>query len=330
MSYYSDIKKKYNIDQLSLFPDISKATLRLELSNNCNHRCIFCLNSEMPRVRREMPEEMVYDILGQACAVGIKRAGLFINGEPFISKHLPDYIRFCKEHGMEYVFITTNGALATKERLTACIEAGVDSIKFSINAGSRESYQKVHGSDDYEKVLSHLRFAHDYKRTRAEKLPFRLLASCVVTDDVVDEINTISETVGPLVDDLLFFHAHNFGGQAESDKAGLQTKFQNNKVTDFYFNKVVPCPYLFNLVCITCEGYMTLCIEEVNNKMVFADLSKVSLMDAWHSEIMVRMREKHIENKLQGTQCYNCVYHVYDEVAPLNEELYRASQREGK
>ena len=325
MSYYNDIQNKYRVEEHSLHPSLAGTTLRLELSNICNHKCIFCLNSEMPRERRQMPDELVYRIIEQAGEAGVKKAGFFMNGEPFISTKLADYLAFARKQGIEYLFITTNGALATPEKLDAVFGAGLDSIKFSINAGTRETYKKIHGSDDFDKVISHLKYANKYRKRTGKR--FRILSTCVVTDDVIGELEELDEMVSPLVDELVFFHANNFAGQADANKAGLKTSFHSEKVKEFQFEKVVPCPYLWNTISITCEGYMTLCIEEVNNKMVFADLNEVSLIDAWNSEVMVDMRKRHIEKNLANTQCYNCVYHANEDVPPLSGKLFRKSQK---
>ena len=46
--------------------------------------------------------------------------------------------------------MTSNGALATPEKIRAVIDAGLDSIKFSINAPERKMYAFIHGKDDFD------------------------------------------------------------------------------------------------------------------------------------------------------------------------------------
>ena len=43
------------------------------------------------------------------------------------------------------------------------IDAGLDSIKFSINAGSRATYALIHGKDDFERVSEHLAWISDWR-----------------------------------------------------------------------------------------------------------------------------------------------------------------------
>ena len=59
--------------------------------------------------------------------------------------------------------------------------------------------------------------------------------------------------------------------------------------------------------------------------MVTCDLNTMTLADAWRSDLMKEIRRKHLEDQLEGTQCYKCMYNVSAEVKPLNEELYLKS-----
>ena len=68
----------------------------------------------------------------------VEEVGLYSTGDPFMAKNLVETIIFAKQNGIKRVYITTNGALATFEKVKRCIDAGLDSIKFSINAGSKK------------------------------------------------------------------------------------------------------------------------------------------------------------------------------------------------
>lgn len=79
------------------------------------------------------------------------------------------------------------------------VHAGIDSIKFSINAGTVQTYKHIHGHDDFDKVLKNLKICHKLKmelnpnlRTiisfikitlnEHEEEDFRLLVEPYVTD----------------------------------------------------------------------------------------------------------------------------------------------------
>ncbi len=327
MSYLEDVDVRYSDHRLDLIPDISKATLRLELTNICNHSCITCPHSKQKRKPRIMKDDMACSIISQCGELGVKRAALFLNGEPFLVPNLSKYIKLCKDVGMEYVFVTTNGAKATLESIAEAIDAGLDSIKFSINSGSREVYKKVHGKDDFDYVFRLLKDLREYRDSN--NLKCRILAGFVITDYSVDEIEEHYQRIRPYVDDICFFKPDNFGGYMVEEYRNFYSGKRDPKELGIPFydypKKTLPCSFLSNCVTVTAEGFLSLCCSEALNYMVVEDLNKKSLSEAWSSEAMQDIRRRHLENRLEGTQCYNCMYDCVTEVEPLNRELYMKS-----
>lgn len=324
MSYKDDVAERYNKELFQIVPELSKCTLRLELTNICNHKCVFCPHSMQMRKKGYMNDHLAKRLLTEAYELGVRRVALFMNGEPFLVKGLEDYIRYSKKLGYEYVFITTNASYATEDRIISVMNAGIDSIKFSINAGTSESYYKIHGEDGYERAMTRLKFADEYRKKN--KIHCRLLTGFVVTDLTIPEMDRQYNRVVSMVDDVLFFKPDNFGGYMVEKYHEYLTK---PIITDLPFydypDKKTPCSLLFNSVNVTYEGYLTLCCSEALNMMVVCDLNKMSLGEAWQSEKMKEIRRKHIENQLEGIQCYKCMNNVTAEVKPLNEELYLKS-----
>ena len=142
----------------SLAPPFPKSNFLMELSNACNHACIFCAHQKMQRKVGKINKELAFDILQQAYDLGTREVGFYATGEPFLVPELPEYIRKAKEIGYTYVYLTSNGSLATPERIRAVIDAGLDSLKFSINAPERDLYKFIHGRDDFDTVMDHLKY----------------------------------------------------------------------------------------------------------------------------------------------------------------------------
>ena len=118
---------------------------------------------------------------------GVDEVGLYSTGDPFMTKNLKDFIFYAKDKGIKRVYITTNGALASFDKAKECIDAGLDSMKFSINAGTRESYKIIHGHDDFDKVFKNLDDIFNYKIK--DNLKIQLLSSFVYTNLTYQEID---------------------------------------------------------------------------------------------------------------------------------------------
>lgn len=324
MSYLKDVDERYIDKGIEAVPDISKCTLRLELTNVCNHKCIMCPHAKQERKPTVMDREFALRIIDECAQLGVRRAALFLNGEPFLVKNLSEYIRHCKKSGMEYVFITTNGAKAKFDDVVAAMEAGLDSIKFSINAGSRDTYKVIHGSDDYDYVMELIKQIKAYRDNKNIKC--KILSGFVITDYTINEAEDHYNKIKDFVDDICFFKPDNFGGYMVKEYPNYVNYELRGKDLPFpyydYPNKTLPCSFLSNCVTITAEGYLSLCCSEALNYLAVEDLNNKSLEQAWKSDAMQDIRRRHQENQLKGTQCYNCMYNVNEDVEPLNKTLY--------
>ena len=320
MGYVDDINKTWNLEEYPLYPKFENTMLRIELSNICNDKCIFCINPKFTRKRLEMSNEFVYSLIDEAASLGIKELSLFVNGEPFVSKELPEYIRYAKSKGVPYVFITTNGGLATHDKIAAVMDAGLDSIKFSINAGSKKTYIEIHGRDDYEKVMDNLKFAHNYKKEN--KLNCKVLSSFIVTKYTQNEIDIQYNNLEPYVDDMAFFYTENWGGYLIDESNDLRVEIENERVPKYEVSKKLPCAFLFDQIIVSCEGFLICCCNDGFNYLAVSNVKEKGIKGAWYSEEMVNFRKRHLSGDVIGTQCFNCIHDCQSKVAPLNMDLY--------
>ena len=91
-------------------PPFPTTNFLLELSNACNHACLFCAHQKMKRKVGKMSGEMVESVLRQAYDLGAREVGMYATGEPFLVPELPEYIRLAKDMGYTYVYLTSNGS----------------------------------------------------------------------------------------------------------------------------------------------------------------------------------------------------------------------------
>ena len=82
-------------------------------------------------------------------------------------------------------------------------------MKFSINAGTRESYKIIHGHDDFDKVFKNLDDIFNYKIK--DNLKIQLLSSFVYTNLTYQEIDKF-KNFSKYFEEMVFFPA---GGHEE-------------------------------------------------------------------------------------------------------------------
>ncbi|MBF0252066.1 MAG: radical SAM protein [Alphaproteobacteria bacterium] len=285
--------------------------LMVELSNACNHACVFCANPTMQRKVGRIKDEFLFRLMADARRYGVREISFYTTGEPFVHKGLEKFTAEAKRLGYEYIFITSNGALATPERAVPVIEAGIDSIKFSLNAGDRESYKAIHGKDDWDAVVNNIRFISEYREKHA--LQFKLYIGFVLTQATKYQPEKLRELLGDKVDDIIVAESHDLYGQVEDSQDMLMIKPQRRREGI--------CYQPFNRLHVTCEGYLTICCGDFNNFLAVCDLNEMSLEEAWLSPRFRDVRQRHLDRRLEGMLCDNCWNGSVAPVHPLNEDL---------
>ena len=283
-------------------------TLLVEISNLCNHACVFCAYPKSTRDVKQMDLLLLDRLLVEAHQLGAVEAGFYSGAEPFTSPNLEKIILRSKQIGYEYVYISTNGSLANEKRLGACIDNGLDSIKFTINAGDRETYKFIHGKDHFDRVLANVRFASTYRRMVGKQV--YLAVSFVVIDEPgcsnAETGESLKHDLEGVVDEFVFVKALNQSGQTLGLAAnGIEP----------------PCVLPFNRVHISAEGYLRMCCNDYQNYLALVDLNQTTLGASWNAPLFQEMRRRHLEKRLEGTLCHNCMYGENTPIQPIMAPL---------
>ena len=285
------------------------ASLNIELNNTCNQKCIFCPYHGEFAIHEPKPATLEVDfvkkILREAYRkeIGKKEVGFYLAGEAFVYKRLEEVVAYAKELGYKYTFITTNGALATPNRMDALIEAGIDSIRFSVNAGDAITYRNVHKTDDFERVVENIKYLDDCRKK--ENINVAVSLSCVVTKKTKHVIDDVKKVFEKYVDDILFIPII-FTALKDVDK--IKKEYQIVEDIEDIDTSFI-CPMLFDTMYINAFGKVVPCCDAYHGNVEFYDLKeKIDLVEAWNCEGFKKYREIFLENASdEGTICKHCI-----------------------
>ena len=126
-------------DRAIRLPDI----VQIESTNLCNAKCVFCPRDEMHRQQGVMEMGLFQKIVDECAALGITHVRMHNYGEPFLDKQLVEKVRYAKSRGIAEVGMISNGSLITEELARGMIDAGLDAINISVDAGGRETFERT-------------------------------------------------------------------------------------------------------------------------------------------------------------------------------------------
>jgi len=288
-------------------------SVKIEVSPRCNYRCGFCaLRTREVQPKGDMDFELFTRITREMREAGVQEIGVFYLGESFMNPELLiECIAYCKQTlGFPYVFLTSNASMAFPEAVEACMRAGLDSLKWSVNAADDEQFEEIMGVSRrlFHRALYNIRAAHDVRQDGGYKTG--LYASSIRYDGAQQEKMEalLDKYVRPYVDEHYWLPLYSMGAfatQREEELGFRPTAGNQGRIGAL--RDPLPCWSAFTEGHVTAEGKLSACCFDANANWGMGDLTKMSFMDAWNSAEFVALRAAHLKQDVCGTVCENCV-----------------------
>ena len=167
--------------------NIAPVYIEVSPSGACNHRCRFCALDFMGYKPRFLPVDPFCERLREMGAAGVRSIMYAGEGEPFLHRDMAKIAQKTKEAGIDVAF-TTNGVLLRGDTARAILPV-TSWIKVSCNAGSSETYARIHRTrpDDFGTMLRRLAEALEERE--------RLGSSCVIGFQMILLPDNMAETI---------------------------------------------------------------------------------------------------------------------------------------
>lgn len=283
--------------------------VKIELTSQCNYRCGFCAHRLRMKERGDMDPGFFERVVPEMVAAGVEELGMFYIGESFMCDWLPDAIAFAKTSGIKYVFLTTNGSLATPKRVDDCMRAGLDSLKFSMNNADEAQFVEVAAvkAKLFRDSLANLKGARAVRDAGGYRCG--IFASSIRYDGEQQErMQALVDEMLPHVDEHYWLPLYSMGSLATEREEELGYRpIAGNQGRLGALREPLPCWSLFTEGHVTHEGKLSACCFDAGDKWIMADLNQVSFMDGWNSDAFVQLREAHLRRDVSGTICESCV-----------------------
>jgi len=320
--------------------------VQIGISNPCNHRCAMCWDhpthvpkdSPFPTVASEQfykdhPEidrdkgfmslDMLTGLADDLVDLGTKRVELVGRGEPTLHPQFEKVVEILKGRGL-HVGCATNASLLTPERCEHLVRHGFDRIVVSLNAGTRDTYPKVHTTETperYDRVLENLKTLKETKARMGKEDPRVMLSFVIQTTNWHEGFEMIERAREVGADQVLFKYAIAYPGieWIELDDAqklefsaklpefieraesyGIDLKVEPpigdktadprlyHKKTETVYSKI-PCYIGWYFALVTAEGSVSPCCQCMEQ---MGHLKDQRFKDVWYSERYAEFREQ--------------------------------------
>lgn len=268
----------------------------------CNRVCRMCpMYTSPPKTERYITHE----IFQRACdQVGKRKANLEISayGETFQHPAADEFMFMARRSCPNArIVVATNGTLLDEERCRKIIDSGIDHLSFSLDAGSRESYQWLTKATDYDDVSRNLeRLVNLRNQLGADHL--WITTHIIGIKELSHEFTAFVNRWHGIADVATVRTYGNWAGMVDDN--GISPAEHQNIPADRY-----PCAWLWYATKIEPNGDVSKCfIHVTGDKNPLGNIMKSSFEDIWHGEKIRKVRELHQSGLYNEVEhCQNCI-----------------------
>ncbi len=269
--------------------------INFELSNHCNESCVFCRSASgkifdqnpkstgEPIPKGTMRLEVFQDIVRQAKDT-LLMAVPYVNGEPFIYKHLGQALRTAKECNVA-TMIASNGILLGEENIDKILDNDLDFIKVHISGYTNDVHQIQHRVGDVEVIKSNLKMLAG--KIRERKARILVLVDYILYKHNVHQLD-LFRNFAKECGFLFSVRPGNPRGMEDMEKA-QPLRIQSTTH--------IPCDWLWKALTVNWNGDLLPCCDYVvwSSTSGYGEhkVGETDLLDLWNGPEVIGMRKTH-------------------------------------
>ena len=288
---------------LTLNPYPFPQRITIELSSCCNLSCTMCprkyLSGDNGFMDKELFKKILCELQGQDVAAVVP----FFRGESLLHPDFIEMMRFLRDRTKAEIQLATNALLLTEDMSHALLSLGLHFISFSLDALTRETYEKIRLGGDFDLAVNNV---HAFLNLR-DSLPSSVTSVQVsATENIYnrEELPAFIDYWQRRVDRVRIYPQHSDGGHyGKINEAKYRRDVSSRK----------PCMKPFTDIVIHYDGQIALCNHDwdPNSGQSLGSIVKHSIHDIWHGDLYQSVREKHLHQQWHDVlPCNHCDHWV--------------------
>ena len=285
--------------------------LSIEVSSICNARCVYCAHSgEHGQYEGNMSEEIFHKVISDAKGFKhrIKKCGMFGFGESLCNPNLPDMIKEVNDTGLvEAVDLTTNGLLLTPALSDKLIDAGLGTIRVSIQGIDSDMYWNIcRVKMDFDKFLNNLRYLYNHRGNTK----IRLKIADMSIKGIPDGEKRFIDIFGSMADSVFVEHImpiYSTVNYNELDDDIIKESLGGReRVVQTNINKV--CHRAFYRCRVRSNGDITAACCDATKDVVYGNVLHDNIADVWNGARHLAFLKMQLQGKrFSHPLCKDCM-----------------------
>jgi radical SAM protein with 4Fe4S-binding SPASM domain len=277
----------------------SPLVLQVQTHSACNGGCLVCpYGTVSKRLDQGTMEWSLFEkIARQAVSEPFPQAVWFVlQNEPLLDKRVFDCVKFIKSTGRgKFCAICTNGALLDAFNSTDMVQSGLDLLVISLDAHSRETYERLHGGLSYDRVIKNIS-----SMLSNDSLRHRVCLSFLATRHNLDEVRVATRYWSSQgVRTRVVAVANRAGALEGYESIAPKSHYYGDSLVSSAWGHlmhgvpmVTGCAHPFHQMNILFNGDCIVCCQDWNRSTVVGNAATTPLKDIWNSQQMNQIRRR--------------------------------------
>ncbi|MHC8509116.1 MAG: radical SAM/SPASM domain-containing protein [Rhodospirillales bacterium] len=302
VEYRRNYRKSLSYHENGYLPDFP-LTLQLELVNRCNLSCIMCYTENHKKPKAALSIDSIRAMTAEAKKYDMPAMVLGMGSEALLYKDFRSVIDAADDGGVMDLIFGCNGVLLNEGTAQFLIDRKVARCWVSLDAATPETFKKIRGKDELEKVEDNIRRLCRMKKEQGARFPNVRISFCVQEDNHHEREAFIQKWRG-VVDHIDFQQLIEFDH--------IDTLLEHGDVSEpldpppgVDLDKPV-CQYPFNSLNVWSNGDVSPCCTFYGRHLVVGNANEESLKSIWDGEKINRIRDEFRTGDLNPT-CRVCL-----------------------
>ena len=271
----------------------------------CNGSCIMCPNSTLTKKKPCYMTDQLFNKIIQEIVTESKMSLIlfFLQNEPLMDPKIAQKIKLAKNKGeqVQTCFIT-NGSLCTSEIIKDLEEAKLDSIAFSIDGLTKETYEKIRPKFKYDAVIENLE--------KALQSQLNVCIKFTLQKENQQELKAFKKYWKQRRVPVYINIVGNRSGSIENyNEIFVPPPYSKVKKTigKTYLKLVKCCPQVLTTFNILSNGDVLLCCNDFSRKLILGNVNNTSIKEIWNGEKYREIRRLFHQGRSEEIPiCHHC------------------------
>jgi MoaA/NifB/PqqE/SkfB family radical SAM enzyme len=267
--------------------------LLVELVSYCNLKCIMCFQSDptfnKPEYMGQIDVDLFKKIVDEAVKENCGSLTMASRGEPTLHPQFGEILEYIKGKFFD-IKLNTNAMLLNEEKCHQILKNGVTELVFSVDATSKEEYEKIRRNGNFEQVVNNIKQFHKIRTEFYPDSKCRTRISGVKYNQNFDT-EKFMEFWKAIVDNVVCATMEDFHDT------------YNNKPN----GKISSCPNPWWSLYIWYDGTVSPCDYDYKSQLNMGNVREKSIREVWTGEKFFELRNNHASgNRNRHIPCDRC------------------------